>query len=255
MGAIALSLSLGCGGSGGGGTGASSSGAATGGNATGGGGSATGGGGATCGPDVQAPEEELPGNTDPEMGDFTLDEALAELPEGPGPLRAIIDTDMGVITCTLIADMSPTAVANFAGLARGRRPWKDPLTGKWVKRRFYDGLTFHRVIAGFMAQGGDPKGNGTGGPGYKFDDEISGLSHVPGTLSYANSGADTNGSQFFITETKQKQLDAGFTIIGHDCAPLDVVVALTHVETSGPPNDKPLTPLHMKSIEITRCAP
>jgi peptidyl-prolyl cis-trans isomerase A (cyclophilin A) len=219
--------------------------------ATGGGGMATGGAPA-CGPDTSAPDEMLPGTTDPVAGVFTMDDALAGLPEGPGPLRAVIDTDLGTLTCVLRDDKAPNGVANFVGLARGLRPWKDPLTKKWVKRRFYDGLTFHRVIADFVAQGGDPLGNGFGGPGYKFADEISDLMHHPGTLAYANAGADTNGSQFYIAEVDLPSLDGSYTIFG-ECSPVDVVTALTHVPTDA--NDKPVTPLHMKTVTITRCAP
>jgi peptidyl-prolyl cis-trans isomerase A (cyclophilin A) len=269
-GATALAIAAGCGG-GGGNTGGSTPGTST--TDTGSGGatttttdtgsvtstggtgttSSTGTGGAVaCGPDPSAPNEILPDTTDPAKGVFTMEDALAGLPDGPGPLRAIIDTDLGTITCALRPDKAPNGVANFVGLARGVRPWKDPKTKEWVKRRYYDGLTFHRVIPMFMAQGGDPLGTGTGGPGYKFADEISDLVHEPGTLSYANAGPNTNGSQFYITEVKTDWLDGGYTIIGA-CEPVDVVVALTGVPTNS--NDKPLTPLHMKTVEITRCAP
>jgi peptidyl-prolyl cis-trans isomerase A (cyclophilin A) len=215
--------------------------------------SATGGaGGAVCGDDPSAPDEVLAGSTDPEAGDFTLDEALAGLPDGPGPLRAVIETEQGTLTCVLRDDKAPKGVANFVGLARGLRPWRDPKTSKWVKRRFYDGLIFHRVIAGFVAQGGDPLGTGYGGPGYKFADEISDLTHQPGTLAYANSGANTNGSQFYIAEVALPSLDGKYTIFG-ECTPVDVVVALTHVNTDS--NDRPVVLEHMKKISITRCAP
>lgn len=160
-------------------------------------------------------------------------------------------TSKGDITCELMPDKAEKGVANFVGLARGRRPWKDPVSKTWVKRRFYDGLTFHRVIPDFMAQGGDPLGTGYGGPGYKFADEISDLSHIPGTLSYANAGPNTNGSQFFITEQSATYLDGGYTAFGR-CQPVSVVTALTLVETDA--NDKPLTPLLMTKVEITRCA-
>ena len=259
---LASSLVLGCGGGSGGGSGTGGNGTTTGagGSAStgtgGNGGSAstgTGGtGGVACGPDTSAPDETLPDTTDPVAGVFTMDDALAGLPEGPGPLRAVIDTDLGVITCELRPDKAPNGVANFVGLARGLRPWKDPLTKKWVKRRFYDGLTFHRVIPMFMAQGGDPIGTGTGGPGYKFADEIADLTHDPGTLAYANSGPNTNGSQFYITEVATTWLDGDYTIIGA-CEPVDVVVALTGVPVNA--KDKPTTPLHMKTVSITRCAP
>ena len=215
--------------------------------------SSTGTGTGVCGADVDAMViPDLGFTKDPEAGKFTMDEALVELPMGPGPLRAIIDTDLGTITCVLHVAEAPIGVANFVGLARGRRAFKDPVTKKWAQRRFYDGLTFHRVIPGFMAQGGDPLGTGTGGPGYKFVNEIAGLHHDPGTLAYANAGPDTNGSQFYITETEQSQLDSGYTNFGA-CTPLTVVPMLTAVPRDA--NDKPLTPLHMKTITITRCAP
>lgn len=242
-------------GAGGDGTTTTASATATGTASGGTGGGATGTGGAVaCGPDMPAPVEDMLGTKDPEKGKFTLDQALAELPDGPGPLRAIFDTDMGSITCDLQADKAPNSVANFVGLARGRRAWKDPVSKQWVRRRFYDGLLFHRVIAKFMAQGGDPLGTGFGGPGYKIPDELVGLKHVPGTLAYANSGANTDGSQFYITETAQSQLDMDFTIFGF-CKEIDVVTKLTHVPTTGGPNDAPLAPLHMKTLTITRCAP
>lgn len=189
---------------------------------------------------------------DPEAGAFTLDEALSGLAEGPGPLRAIIDTDLGAVTCSLYPDKAPNGVANFAGLARGQRPAKDASSGAWVKRPFYDGLLFHRVIPEFMAQGGDPIGVGTGGPGYKLNDEISDLVHEPGSLAYANSGPNTNGSQFYIAERSQPGLDGGYTIFGL-CAPVSVVTALTHVPRDA--SDRPSTDLHIKTVTITRSAP
>lgn len=215
----------------------------------GGGGGASGG----CGPDVTAPDETLPGTTDPAMGMFTMAEALEDLPDGPGPLRAIIDTDLGTLTCTFHDKEAPIGVANFIGLARGRRPWKDPKTNKWVKRKFYDGLLFHRVIPEFVAQGGDPLGTGYGGPGYSFGNEIAGLTHKAGTMAYANTGQpDSNGSQFYVCETPQPQLDSGYTIFG-ECTPVSVVTTITHVPTDS--NDKPITPVHMNTVTITRCAP
>jgi peptidyl-prolyl cis-trans isomerase A (cyclophilin A) len=183
---------------------------------------------------------------------FTLEEALAELPEGPGPLRAVIETEKGTLTCALHPDKAPIGVANFVGLARGRREWKDPRKDEWVKTRFYDGLLFHRVIDDFMAQGGDPLGTGYGGPGYEFANEDSDLRHEPGTLAYANAGRDTNGSQFYITETAQPMLDGDYTIFG-SCAPLDVIQAITSTPTGS--QDRPLEDLHMLRVEITRTAP
>jgi peptidyl-prolyl cis-trans isomerase A (cyclophilin A) len=270
--AASLSLTLGCGGSassGGGGSGGTGGGTSSATTSTGDAtttttsatttstttsstsSSGTGGMGA-CGADPSMPNDVLPDATDPEMGMFGLDKALAGLPDGPGPLRAIIDTDLGTLTCTLEDQKVPNGVANFVGLARGTRAWKDPKLKKWVRRRFYDGLTFHRVIPMFVAQGGDPLGTGTGGPGYQFPDELVGLHHIPGTLAYANSGPNSNGSQFYVTETEQTQLDKAYTIFGF-CTPVSVVVKLTGVPTNA--QDKPLTPLHMKTVTITRCAP
>lgn len=204
-----------------------------------------------CG-DTDLPEESLGGGADPEAGDFTLAEALDGLPEGPGPLRAIIDTTQGEITCELFPEVAPIGVANFVGLARGRRPFKQG--GNWWKgRRFYDGLSFHRVIDNFMAQGGDPNGTGNGGPGYEFVNEVAGETHSPGTLSYANAGPDTNGSQFYmVAEEEALHLDGGYTIFGR-CTPVATIQAITEVPTDA--NDKPLTPELMSSVSITRCAP
>ncbi len=207
-----------------------------------------------CGPDPTPTQQNLGAGPDPEAGQFTLDEALAGLPPGPGPLRAVIETSQGALTCELFPNAAPVGVANFVGLARGTRPFK--FAGEWVKRPFYDGLTFHRVIPDFVAQGGDPKGNGTGGPGYQFVTEAT-LTHEPGSLAYANSGPDTNGSQFYVAEVALPSLDGGYTVFGR-CAELAVVTALTHVPTTGPmgkPADKPLEPLIIERVKITRCAP
>jgi peptidyl-prolyl cis-trans isomerase A (cyclophilin A) len=232
------------------------SGGAGGGSTTAGTGGVGGVGGAGCPNDPVLAAEELPDLSDPAMGSFTMEQALVGLPEGPGPLRAVFETDLGNVVCALQPEKVPTGVANFVGLARGLRPWKDPATKKWVKRRFYDGLLFHRVIAGFMAQGGDPLGTGYGGPGYSFAGEIApDLSHVPGTLAYANPGSNSNGSQFYITETKQTGLDGSYVIFGlcNDAESLATVKALTHVMTDA--KDRPLSDLHLKSVSITRCAP
>ncbi|RYE85428.1 MAG: peptidylprolyl isomerase [Myxococcales bacterium] len=183
---------------------------------------------------------------------FSLDEALAGLPEGPWPLRAILTTDEGVLTCVLRPDVAPVGVANFVGLARGTRPSRHPKTKKWVQRRFYDGLLFHRVIPEFVAQGGDPLGNGTGGPGYMFANEVGSLLHEPGALAYANSGPDTNGSQFYVAEQALPELDGGYTVFGL-CTPVAVVTALTSVPTNT--GDRPLTKLFLQRVDITRCAP
>ena len=127
-------------------------------------------------------------------------------------LTATFDTDRGAIKVELLADKAPLTVANFLNLA---------------KRGFYDGLTFHRVIPGFMIQGGCPKGTGTGGPGYKFEDETgNGVPHERGVLSMANAGPNTNGSQFFITHIKTDWLDGKHTVFGKVLEGLDVVDAV-----------------------------
>lgn len=227
-----------------------SSGGGQGGQGGGTGGTGLGGSSSGCGPDDAGPNEVLGPGADPTGGVFTLVEALEGLPEGGGPLRAIITTEVGEITCTLEPEKVPNGVANFVGLTRGRRPWLDSTTSNWVKRRYYDGLIFHRIIDDFMAQGGDPLGTGYGGPGYQFNDEITDLVHTPGTLAYANSGANTNGSQFYITEITTSNLDGGYTVFGY-CQPMSVIETLTATATDG--SDKPLTDVHTISVEITRC--
>jgi peptidyl-prolyl cis-trans isomerase A (cyclophilin A) len=223
-----------------------------------GGGGDVGGSGSQCPADIDLAEENLGGGADPEEGDFTIDEALADLPEGPGPLRAIITTSMGEIRCELFPDSAPYGVANFVGLARGRRPFKEG--ADWIKgRRFYDGLIFHRVIDDFMAQTGDPLGTGFGGPGYQFDAEIDpSQSHTPGTLSYAHAQSiNSNGSQFYIVaETGADFLDGNYVIFGR-CSEVDVVKAISEVPTDGDPpagGNKPLADVTMSSVTITRCA-
>jgi peptidyl-prolyl cis-trans isomerase A (cyclophilin A) len=182
---------------------------------------------------------------------FTMDEALVELPEGPGPLRAELVTSLGTFTCILEPDQAPIAVANFVGLARGRRPWLHPSTNEWVRHPYYDGTIFHRVIPDFMIQGGDTLGTGFGGPGYTFEDEFSQLRHGPGTLSSANGGPDTNGAQFFITEVATPWLDDVHTILG-TCEPLAGVTAIASVPRDA--NDRPIDDVVLERVAITRCS-
>jgi peptidyl-prolyl cis-trans isomerase A (cyclophilin A) len=190
---------------------------------------------------------------DPAKGKFTIEEATKGL-SGSGPLTAKIDTTLGTFTCELYDKQAPNTVANFVGLARGLRPFKDA-SGKWVKKPFYDGLIFHRVIPGFMIQGGDPLGSGIGNPGYQFDDEISPdlKFDKPGLLAMANAGQrdghGTNGSQFFITEGMPAYLNGRHTIFGL-CEPLSLVSKITGVERGA--RDKPVKDVVIKKVTVTR---
>lgn len=184
----------------------------------------------------------------PVSGDFTLAMATEGLP-GDGPLVAALETSLGSLSCELYADKAPLAVANFVGLARGKRPWKDA-DGQWVKKELYDGTPFHRIIKGFMIQGGDPRGNGSGGPGYTFRDEVwPGAAHDRrGLLCMANRGPNTNGSQFFILDGAARHLDHSFTILG-ECSPDSVIEKLADVPTRG---DRPVDPPRLEHVTISR---
>jgi peptidyl-prolyl cis-trans isomerase A (cyclophilin A) len=132
------------------------------------------------------------------------------------PIHAIFTTSLGDIVVRLLPARAPKTVENFLALAEGTKEWSDPRSGQKVKKPLYDGTVFHRVIPDFMIQGGDPLGNGTGGPGFKFADEIGPDNKFdrPGLLAMANAGPNTNGSQFFITEIPTPWLDKGHTIFG-----------------------------------------
>ena len=141
--------------------------------------------------------------------------ALAQKKRSPG-VYATFHTSMGQIVCELYEKQTPKTVANFIGLATGTEGWTHPVTKAKKKTPLYSGTIFHRAIPKFMIQGGDPAGNGTGGPGYKFEDEIvSSLKfNRSGRLAMANSGPNTNGSQFFITEVPTSHLNGKHTIFG-----------------------------------------
>lgn len=168
------------------------------------------------------------------------------------PMYAIFETTQGTFKIKLFADKAPKTVDNFVGLAEGTKEFTDPKTGKQTKRPFYDGLIFHRVIPNFMIQGGCPLGTGTGGPGYKFEDEIApGLKHdKPGKLSMANAGPNTNGSQFFITVAATPWLDGKHAIFGEVVENYDLVKAISEVRTGA--NDKPAEPITIKHVKIVR---
>jgi len=160
-------------------------------------------------------------------------------------------TSEGSFTCELFEKDAPLAVENFIGLAEGTKEWTDPRTGEKVKKPYYNGLIFHRVIAGFMIQGGDPLGTGTGGPGYKFADEFKSGRKLDkaGILAMANAGPNTNGSQFFIVTGAQGQrLPKNYTIFGKVRDGMEAVSAIASVPTGG--MDRPLDPVVIRSVKI-----
>jgi peptidyl-prolyl cis-trans isomerase A (cyclophilin A) len=198
----------------------------------------------------------------------TAEEPAASVPEAPastsaapaaaaapsGAVVATLQTPAGALACTLFEDKAPKTVASFVGLAQGTKAWKD-WTGAWVNRPAYDGTTFHRIIKGFMIQGGDAIGPhlgapGTGEPGFVIDDEIwKGATHDrAGLLCMANRGPNTNGMQFFITDAPAPNLDGGYTIFG-ECAPLDVVHKLAAWPVRG---DQAINPPVIASVTIAR---
>ena len=172
-----------------------------------------------------------------------------------GEPTAVFDTTVGKLRCKLFEKETPTTVMNFIGLASGTREWKSPVshvTKKGVP--LYDGTIFHRVIPNFMIQGGDPAGNGTGDPGYKFNDEIvTGVTFDrPGRLAMANSGPNTNGSQFFITEAPTPHLNGRHTIFGQcDDASMVLVKQIARMATD-PRDDRPFHPVKINHISIER---
>ena len=168
---------------------------------------------------------------------------------------AHVETTLGNFTIELFDTKTPNTVANFVGLAEGTKTWTHPKTGeRHTNTPYYDGIVFHRVIKGFMIQGGDPLGLGHGGPGYQFDDEFHpDLRHDrAGILSMANAGPNTNGSQFFITLGPTPHLDRKHSVFGVVIKGLDVVqkIGATPVDR----NDRPATPVVMKKITIERTA-
>ena len=167
--------------------------------------------------------------------------------------QATLHTNHGDITLNLFDEQAPKTVANFTGLADGTKEYRDPETGATTTGKFYDGLTFHRVIDGFMIQGGCPLGTGTGDPGYKFGDEFHpDLSfNRPYLLAMANAGPGTNGSQFFITVGPTPHLNFRHTIFGEvaDQAGRDVVDAIAKVRTGF--GDRPSDPVVIESVDIT----
>ena len=209
---------------------------------------AMGGGGEGGAPPAQAAQPPAPaGDATKEVIPPTaqdLEGYLKDVP-GQGKLVATFVTSMGAIHCELFGDKAPMTVANFVGLATGKKAWKNPNTGATeTGKPFYEGLIFHRVIPEFMIQGGDPLGVGRGGPGYNFGDETqNGLTMQPGVLAMANAGPGTNGSQFFITEVGPSHLNGRHTIFGQ-CKEVELVKQIARVPQD--PGNKPNTPVTMK---------
>jgi peptidyl-prolyl cis-trans isomerase A (cyclophilin A) len=171
----------------------------------------------------------------------------------PVAQTATLHTNHGDIVINLFTDQAPHTVENFVGLATGTKEYRDPATGAKKTGNFYDGLVFHRIIDGFMIQGGDPVGNGTGGPGYKFGDEFHpDLSFTrPFLLAMANAGPGTNGSQFFITVAPTPHLNFRHTIFGEvaDQDSREVVSKIAKVKVGR--QDRPVEPVVINSVEIT----
>jgi peptidyl-prolyl cis-trans isomerase A (cyclophilin A) len=190
------------------------------------------------------PDEEIPDAPQATAAALTR-------PNGP---TVVMDTSMGRITCQFFQRQAPQAVANFIALAEGTKDWTDPVTNKKHHNKpLYNGTIFHRVIPDFMVQGGDPSGTGMGDAGYKFEDEFDPDLNfdVPGRLAMANSGPNTNSSQFFITEAPTEHLNHVHTIFGQcDESSILVVKTIARVQVDG--NDKPVTPVVLKKVTIVR---
>src|SRR5918912_1138064 len=154
-------------------------------------------------------------------------------------------------TARLVDEETPQTVANFTGLADGTKEWTDPRSGQKVKKPYFNGTIFHRVIDGFMIQGGDPLGQGTGGPGYTFADEFNPkLRHSkPGILSMANRGPNTNGGQFFITLAATPWLDGKHSVFGEIVEGMDVVTKIGSTPTSKP-GARPVKPITIQQVTI-----
>ncbi|HEY1624789.1 MAG TPA: peptidylprolyl isomerase [Streptosporangiaceae bacterium] len=167
-------------------------------------------------------------------------------------LTATLETSQGRIVVRLFPDHAPKTVRNFVELAEGGREWQDPSTGQVTTAKLYDGTVFHRVIPNFMIQGGDPLGNGMGGPGYKFADEFHPELQFnrPYLLAMANAGPGTNGSQFFITTGPTPHLNRRHTIFGEVIEGADVVDRISHVKTGS--QDRPVEDVVITSVTVDR---
>jgi peptidyl-prolyl cis-trans isomerase A (cyclophilin A) len=182
---------------------------------------------------------------------FAGQDAPAKKPAGK--VYAHFTTNLGKFTVELFEKDAPKTVANFVGLADGTKEWTDPKTGAKVKKPFYNGLIFHRVIPDFMIQGGDPLGTGSGDPGYKFGDEFGSGRKMDkaGVLAMANAGPNTNGSQFFITLKETNYLNGKHTVFGEVTEGMDTIRKIGETRTTKP-GDRPVTPVVMQSVTIER---
>ena len=193
-----------------------------------------------------------PTGPDPHGGKLTLAAATKGL-DKQGTLSVHIDTSMGSIYCDLFEKGAPNAVANFVGLARGKRKFWDADKIEWTARPYYDGTTIHRVMPGFMIQGGDHTGTGNGGIGYTVPDEITPGESAdrPGLMFMASRGAGTGESQFFITTRPAPHIDGKFTKLG-ECSPVGVVDKISRVPSAGKPTYKPAAPVVIRGVEVRR---
>ena len=193
--------------------------------------------------------------------------ALAQAPAQPGPsfrllpgVYAVLETSMGTVTIELYERQTPAAVENFIALTEGTKDYKDEKTGRPVRGKpFYDGITFHRVIDGFMIQTGDRSGSGTGGPGFYFRDELNPQLKFDreGRVAMANQGPNTNGSQFFITVAPKSDLNNRYTIFGQVIDGMDVVKKISKVSVKAQPgraaeNSRPVADVILKKVTIRR---
>ena len=209
-------------------------------------------------PSVAARDDEHlirePNVPDPESGEFTLEEAVVGLPID-GSLILELGTTFGTVLCELYADRAPNTVANFVGLARGLRPWWDARAGEWRTEPYYERLTFHRVIPGYLIQGGDYLADGSGTVGYTIEDEPHDtLAHDrAGQLVMASAdGANSAGAQFFISDGPAPQLDGeGYTIFGQ-CRPEHIISQLARVPQRPESNNAPLSELRFRRVMIRR---
>lgn len=181
----------------------------------------------------------------------------APKPETLGPgTYALLKTEKGDILLQLFPEKSPNTVANFVELAKGERPWKDK-EGRWVAKPYYDGLTFHRIEKDELIQGGCPRGDGTGGPGYEFDNESSDELKFDqaGVVAMANSGRNRNGSRFFITLKPTPQYDGRYTIFGKVVHGLDTVRAISRMDATGRTIHTAKKPVKMQKVVINEVKP